>query len=61
MNDWSKHQTAFCLFYAKILLLVMIMVVCVLPGRGINLSTTRFTMIAAAGLAEYDSPPQIAG
>jgi len=41
--------------------MIMIMVVSVLTGRGINFSTTRLTMISAAGLAEYDSPPQIAG
>jgi len=42
--------------------MVMIMVVVsILTGRGINLSTTWLTMIAAAGLAEYNPPPQIAG
>ena len=42
--------------------MIMIMVVVsVLTGRGIDLSTTWLTMITAAGLAEYDSPPQIAG
>jgi hypothetical protein len=44
------------------MVMIMIMVVVsVLTGRGIDLSTTWLTMIAAAGLAEYDSPPQISG
>jgi hypothetical protein len=43
-------------------MMIMIMVaVSVLTGRGIDLSTSRLTMIAAAGLAEYDTPPQIPG
>jgi low affinity Fe/Cu permease len=43
-----------------IMLVVMIMVmISVLTGRGFNLSTTWLTMITTAGLAEYDSPPQI--
>jgi hypothetical protein len=38
-------------------MMVMIMVVfSVLTGRGINLSITWLTMIAAAGLVQYDSP-----
>jgi len=44
--------------------MVMIMIVgviSVLTGRGIDLSTTRLTMIATAGLAEYNSTPQVAG
>jgi hypothetical protein len=40
--------------------MIMIMVISVLTGRGINISTTRLTRISAAGLAEYDPPPQIA-
>jgi hypothetical protein len=52
----------YCLFYEEIFLMVMSMVVVsVLPGRGFDLSTTRLTRIAAAGLAQYDAPPQIAG
>jgi hypothetical protein len=44
------------------MMMIMIMVVVYVPtGRGIDLSTPRLTMIAAAGLAEYDSPPQVAG
>jgi hypothetical protein len=41
-----------------VMVLIMVMV-SVLTGRGIDLSTTWFTMIAATGLAEYDSSPQI--
>jgi hypothetical protein len=43
------------------IMIMIVVVVFVLTGRGIDLSTTWLTMIAAAGLAEYDSPPQIAG
>jgi outer membrane lipopolysaccharide assembly protein LptE/RlpB len=43
-----------------VMILIMLMVT-ILTGCGINLSTTRLTMITAASLAEYDSPPQIAG
>jgi len=44
------------------MVMIMIMVVIsVLTGRGIDLSTTRLTMITATGLAEYNSPPQIEG
>jgi len=44
------------------MVMIMIMVaVSVLTGRGIDLSTSRLTMIVAASLAEYDTPPQIPG
>jgi hypothetical protein len=44
------------------MVMIMIMLlISVLTGGGIDLSTTRLTMIAAAGLAKYDSPPQIGG
>jgi hypothetical protein len=42
--------------------MLMFMVVISVPtGRGIDLSTTWLTMITAASLTEYDSPPQISG
>jgi hypothetical protein len=43
-----------------VMVMVMIMVMLtVRTGRGIHPSTTRLAMVAAAGLAEYHSPPQI--
>jgi hypothetical protein len=42
-------------------MVMILLVVSVLTGRGIDLSTTWFTKIAAAGLAQYDSSPQISG
>jgi hypothetical protein len=38
-------------------MIMIVVVVSVLTGRGIDLSTTRLTMIATAGLAKYDAPP----
>ena len=49
----STYIMAFLAAHARV-------VVAVLPGRIIDLSTTRLTMIAAAGLAQYDALPQIA-
>jgi hypothetical protein len=43
-----------------VMIVIMIMAA-VLTGRGINPSTPGLTMVAAAGLPEYDSPPQIPG
>jgi hypothetical protein len=40
---------------------MMLVLFFVLPGRCLNSSTTRLTRIAAAGLAQDDSPPQIPG
>ena len=51
-------------FVEKLLFMVMVMTMVMLTvrtGRVIDLSTTRLTMVAAAGLAEYDPPPQITG
>jgi low affinity Fe/Cu permease len=42
-------------------MIMIIVLVSVLTGRGSDLSTTWLTMIAAAGLAQYDSSPQISG
>jgi len=63
MNEGSIQQINCFQSYEGILFVVMIMIIMVfvLTGRGIDLSTTWLTMITAAGLAEYDSPPQIAG
>jgi len=43
-----------------VMVMIMLMVT-VRTGHGINPSTTWLTVVAAAGLAEYDSPPQIPG
>jgi hypothetical protein len=39
------------------MVMIMILMVSVLTGRGVDPSTTWLTMIATASLAEYDSPP----
>jgi len=42
-------------------MIVVIGVIFALTGRGIDPSTTRLAMIAAAGLAKHNAPPKVSG
>jgi len=52
------------LFIVMVMIKVMVMIMVVTTvrtGRGIDPSATRLAVVAAAGLAEYHSLPQIPG